>query len=685
MRKVPARNPHFTGRSDLIDKLHKQLSSGGNSLVVAALFGLGGVGKTQIAIEYAHRYAGDYPLAWWIDAEQPFLIPDQLISLAGQLGLPTYGNAADVVDRLLMDLSERRNWLLIFDNAERPDDIARYRPGGSGHILVTSRFPGWGALGGRIQVDVLTRSDTIALLRARIPEMESGLTQELAEELGDLPLAAAQAAAYLEQTGLPPVEYLRQFRARRAGLLAHGDVVGYKRRIDTAWDLSLERLREVNPAAVELLEVSAFLAPEPIPLTLFTGHPALLSGTLRTSALAGSDVLTDVVGAAVAFSLVQRHQNGFQMHRLVQAVIRHRLAPERQDAVGSLAVALLSACNPGDPTVPTNWPTYAQLAPHVLASGPLGDADPDARALMVGTVQYLNIRGETQASRLTAEELLQRWRKVLGTEHPITLDLASMLTSMLAWLGEADVACELGQDTLEKCRRTLGPDHPTTLNAATYLTSALAWRGDGEQAAGLGHDTLQRCNQTLGPDHPTTLASAGQWAFTLLGLGQLESACTLCEDTWQRADRTLGPYHPTTLIAAAAFTFALAWSGAAATARDLGAATLERCQQALGQDHWLTLIAAAALTFALVGLAENQLAGTTSRDIVDRARDAFGADHWVSLLAAAARTSALIAVGDLPAAHVLGADTIGRTSQTLGPQHPIGLILAQQLGEFTLT
>ena len=676
---VPARNPHFTGRADLLGQLHQRLRSGQHHLVVEALFGLGGVGKTQLAIEYAHRWATDYRIVWWIDAEQPVLIPDQLISLAVQLDLPTSGNTVDVLESVLLELAHRSSWLLIFDNAERPDHIARYRPGGTGHVMVTSRFPGWGAMGGRLQVDVLTRVETVALLQARIPQMDSNLTDDLAAELGDLPLAAAQAAAYLEQTGLAPAAYLRRFRTRRAGLLGHGDVVGYQRRVDTAWDLSLERLSKISPVAVELLELGAFLAPEPIPLQLFTEHPWLLSGALRATAWAGVDELADAVGAAVAFSLVSRHQDTFQLHRLVQAVVRHRLKPARQSEIVSVLLGLLTTSHPGDPSAPAAWPAYARLAPHVLATSEFGDDDPAGRALMLDTLRYLNIRGDSSASRLIAEELLDRWRRDLGPSHPSTLDLATMLTFVLAWLGEADRALELGRDTLGRCGETLGPDHPTSLLCATYLTSALVWLGDGVQAAGLGQDTLQRCRISLGPRHPITLSSAAQFAFTLLTLGQMDPARILSAETVELSTDELGPAHPTTLLAATALTFALAWLGQGESASAIGGPTVERCQEALGLDNWRTLIAAAGQTFALVAAADNEKACEISLEIVDRSRRVLGADHWVTLLAAAARTFALIGVGDAAAAIVLGTDTVQRCGRALGDEHPITVSLVEQL------
>src|SRR4051794_32884091 len=446
--KVPPRNPRFTGRDGLLTELRRRLRAEQGTLVVQALYGLGGVGKTQLAIEYAHRFAADYQLVWWIDAEQPVLIPDQLAALAARLNLPAGPTVADTVDRLLAELRHWDRWLLLFDNAERPADVAGYRPGGAGHVLITSRYPGWSALGGRLEVDVLTRAETVALLCARIPALGEELADELAAELGDLPLAAAQAAGYLEQTDLPPADYLRRFRAHRATLLARGDVVGYSGRLDTAWALSLGRLRGEDPAAVQLLELAAFLAPEPIPLSLFGDHAELLDEPLRGTA-ADSDALADTLGALVGYSLARRHPDGFQVHRLVQAVIRHQLPPNRQQATAQRAVALLAAACPGDPENPVDGASYARLAPHVLATAPLGDHYAASRHLVLSTIRYLQARGDSTASRTVCEQLLDRWRSVLGPDHPDPLTAASNLTFALGRLGEAESARILGEDTVE--------------------------------------------------------------------------------------------------------------------------------------------------------------------------------------------------------------------------------------------
>jgi hypothetical protein len=550
--KVPPRNPRFTGRDGMLAELRRRLSTAEATPVVEALYGLGGVGKTQLALEYAHRFAADYDLVWWIDAEQPVLIGDQLAALAARLDLDPGPTVAATVERLLAELRYRARCLLIFDNAERPHDVADYRPAGTGHLLITSRFPGWGALGGRIEVDVLARAETIALLHARIPTLGDELADELAAELGDLPLAAAQAAGYLERTDLPPADYLRRFRQHRAGLLARGDVLNYHGRLDTTWALSLERLADEDPAAVQLLQLAAFLAPEPIPLTLFGDHAGLLDEPLRTVA-EDPDALADTVGALVGYSLARRSGDGFQVHRLVQAVIRHQLSPHLQRLTADQVTTLLAAAAPGDPDNPAGWPAYARLVPHVLATTPLAEDSPAGRSLILDTVGYLGAHGDIHGSRIIGEPLLEHWRSVLGPDHPDTLTAGISLTFARILAEETGPARALAEDTVQRCRRVLGPDHPTTLWAAATLVLAVALAqvqigmAAAEPARALGEDTLQRCRRVYGPDHSISLTAAAALTAALVQVGQSEAARALGEDTLQRLHRVCGPDDPITL------------------------------------------------------------------------------------------------------------------------------------------
>jgi transcriptional activator/tetratricopeptide repeat protein len=682
---VPARNPHFTGRGALLDRLHQQLRADQDALVVRALYGLGGVGKTQLAIEYAHRYASDYDLVWWIDAEQPVLIPEQFLGLAGRLGLPTDAVAAEVVTRVLTELGARDRWLLIFDNAEHPTDIAGYRPAGAGHLLVTSRTPGWGALGGRIEVDVLDRSDTVALLRARIPEMTMETADKLAAELGDLPLAAAQAAGYLEQTALPAADYLRRFRTQRAGVLAAGDVLDYQGRVDTTWAISLERLHTVNPAAVALLEVSAFLAPEPIPVSLFTEHPDLLDEPLRSTAT-DPDALADAVGAMVGFSLARRGRDGFQLHRLLQTVIRNRMPPDQHDQCAATAVALLAAAYPGDPHAPANWAAYGRLAPHILATSPLGDDRQDSRYLLLRTITYLSNAGDQQAARALAHELHERWQRVLGPDHPDTLTAASSLTVALIYLGEHEQAHVVGEDALHRARRVLGPDHPVTLRLAgakitlTTLGPTVGLESPGtEQVDAPGEDTLERLLRTQGPDHPGTLLMSltmGR-AMALAVGGDAATARAECEDALRRSRDSLGPDHLTTLGLNATLTLILVLQGLTEQARTLGEDTVTRSRRRLGADHFITLLACATLALANARNGDAEQGRALGEETMERARNSLGPDHPMTLTAAAAVTMSLARLGATEQAHILAADMVARARNRLGPDHPFTRILTR--------
>jgi TIR domain-containing protein/tetratricopeptide repeat protein len=676
--KVPPRNPRFIGRDGILTELRQRLHADEPMLVVQALYGLGGVGKTQLAIEYAHRFAADYDLVWWIDAGQPVLIPDQLAALATRLDLVPGPTVTDTVERLLAELRGRGRWLLVFDNAERAADIADHRPGGPGHVLVTSRSPAWGALGGRLEVDVLTRAESIALLRARIPGMSEELAGKLAAELGDLPLAAGQAAGYLEQTDLPAADYLRRFRTRRTALLARGEVPGYAGRLDTAWALSLERLRAEDPAGVQLLELAAFLAPEPIPLSLFGDHAAPLDEPLRATA-ADPDALADTVGALVGYSLARRHADGFQVHRLLQGVIRDQLPPDRQQATAERVVALLAAASPGDPDDPVAWAGYAVLAPHVLATGPLGDHSPAGRRLVLDTIRYLQAKGDSHASRAVAEPLLDRWRSILGLDHPDTLAAASMLTVALFGLGKTDPARTLGEDTLQRCRRVLGRDHPTTLWAAAALTLALAQLGEAEPARALAQDTLQRCRRVLGRDHPTTLWAATALVLAQVTVGEAKSARALAQDTLQRCRRVLGENHLVTLGAATALTDALVQQGEAKLARALGQDALQRCRRVLGPDQVITLWMAAALTLALARVGEGEPACALGEDTLQRCRRVFGTDDPMTLWSAGALAEALFLRGEVTPARALGEDTLQRCRRVYGRNHFITLWVATVL------
>ena len=515
---IPARNPGFTGRDGLLVAVRERLLAG-DKAVVQALHGMGGVGKTQLAAEYAYRFAGAYDLAWWVNAEQGGLIGDQVAALGSALGCVQAGAGTEAVRAVVLaELRSRVRWLLVFDNVEDPADVTPWLPGGGGHVLITTRERGWDEIAVPVEVDVLARAESVAILQGRVTGLSGADADRLAAELGDLPLAVAQAAGFMAETGMPAAQYLGLLRTRAGQLLDQGPPGSYPRSLAAATQLIADRLAQEDPAAAELASLCAFLAPEPIPGELFTDAASHLPGELAARAadpLAWRQTLAHLARQ----SLARIDHRGLQMHRLTQAILRDRLTPGQAAATRECTEAILAASNPADPENPATWPKWARLMPHVLTAD-LATADsPSLRWLACDTCWYLLARGYTRTAHDLASDLRQQWRDRLGDDHKDTLVIAHYLAWALQGMGRYAEARDLAQDTLARKRRVLGEDHPDTLVSANSLAIDLRYLGEMQAARDLDRDTLDRRRRVLGEDHPDTLFSATNLAADLRRAG----------------------------------------------------------------------------------------------------------------------------------------------------------------------
>jgi hypothetical protein len=478
--RVPARNQAFTGRQPLLARLRRQLTEAGR-VCVAALHGWGGVGKTQLAIEFAHLFASDYSLVWWVDAERVELIPDQLAALGIAAGWVDVGTRTpDAVTLVAGRLRQLPRWLLVFDNAEDPATLRPFLPPGVGHTIITSRAPSFVEIATPVEVDVFHRHESVALLRAQVPALAEVDADRIAEALGDLPLALAQAAGLLAATRMTAPEYLDELATRTTALLKHRAPPSYPRPLAAALALSLERLAELNPAAVPLLHLCAHLAPDPIPLTwLRAAPPGVLPDPLAGLAAGSALGWRDSLGRIAALGLARLSGEAIQLHRLTQAILREQASPTRH--YRDLAARLVAAAAPDNGSDPGSWPAWTALLPHLLALDPATTSHKDLRDTAGNVLWYLLMSGQYHTARPLAHAWYQRWKTAYGADHTHTLLAVHHLASSYRYLGDYAQARRLDEDTLTRRRRVLGNDHPDTLASAANLAEDLRLLGRHQQ------------------------------------------------------------------------------------------------------------------------------------------------------------------------------------------------------------
>ena len=593
---VPARNPGFTGRDGLLAAVHSRLAAGDRA-VVQALAGMGGVGKTQLAIEYAHRFVEDYDLAWWVDAKQGGLIGDQFAALGIALGCVQAGAGAEAARAeaeaaraaVLGELGQRNRWLLVFDNAEDPADVRSWLPGGAGHVLITSREHRWAEVAVPVEVDVLARGESVAILLDRVAGLGAVDADRLAAELGDLPLAIAQAAGFMAATAMMAGEYLGLLATRARQLLAQGETGSYPESLAAATGLIADRLVAEDPAAAELASLCAFLAPEPIPEDLFTSAAGELPGELADRA-ADSLAWRQTLARLARQSLARVDQRGLVMHRLTQAILRDRLNDERRRTLEQTVARLLAAARLGAPDDQSGWQKWAQIVPHLLSAPALANIEEDEalRARLDDAGWYLFWRDDPAARRQLYKDSYRRRKRSLGRDHQDTLASAGGLAYAMNELGDHEGALELQRDTYDRCRRILGPEDRETLYAANALAIFLNDSGELERAREL-HEASQ-LRRRLFPDDRDWLYSANRLAGVLRELGDTARARDLFEETYEKCRRMLGPDNLETLnVAGRGLAQALDDLGEGDQARQLRYDIYNRCRRVFGPDHPVTV------------------------------------------------------------------------------------------------
>ncbi|MFD2350515.1 FxSxx-COOH system tetratricopeptide repeat protein [Nonomuraea ferruginea] len=349
---VPTRNASFTGRNRILESLRDRLV-GGDDLGSRpqALFGLGGVGKTQIALEYAHRFKADYGLVWWVPSNDVGEINRSLAALAVRLGIRFGDSIADGAKAALEALRRGQphaRWLLTFDNAEDAEALRPFLPGGPGHVLITSRSQAWSSVAVPLEIDVFSREEGVEHLLRRVPRLAADEALQIADALGYLPLAIEQAAAWLEETSMSAGMYLTELETQTLNTLDLNQPDDYPHSVAATWEISFNQLNVRSPAAGRLLQLCAFFAPESISQSLVYSDRMLevlrpFGETLRDKLVLGR-IIRDI--GRYALAQVDQGNNTIQVHRLVQKVIRSRMREEEALTAEHEVHRILAAARP---------------------------------------------------------------------------------------------------------------------------------------------------------------------------------------------------------------------------------------------------------------------------------------------------------------------------------------------------
>ncbi|MFI6317823.1 FxSxx-COOH system tetratricopeptide repeat protein [Nonomuraea sp. NPDC050556] len=676
--KVPPRNKNFTGREKLIESLRGGIVRSVTAVVPHALHGLGGVGKTQVAIEYAYRFRDDYDVVWWIPADQPGLVRSTLAQLAPKLGLPdptTTGieDAANSVLDALRQGEPYSRWLLIFDNADEPEDLADILPEGAGSVLITSRNHRWASVVDTVAVDVFPRSESVEFFEKRTRRAISPEDADrLAEALGDLPLALEQAAALQSETGMSAEEYLHLLSERTAQLLSEGKPSEYPLPMTAAWGLSVSELKDNLAEAMELLRCCAFFGPEPIPRSVF----APVEGPVRpvmAELLADPIRVSTVIRRLGKYALVRIESEAgkpttLQVHRLIQALLREELDAATQEEIRSEVHSLLVGASPHEPTDPATWPRYAALLAHIGPSEVAQSRRDDVRDFAHEVLIYLNASGNYEALRIHLDVFLRIWSERFGESDLRVLRARRVQGDLLRGMGQYNEAYELNTATLETLRETVGVEHPDSLVLRNGIGADLRARGLFREAREHDTESVRLHRQVLGTDDVITLRAVNSLALDCGLTSDYQGARALLEEALRIGQSKASP--TTVLNLWTGLGRAIRLCGFFGEACDIGEEALAYGREYLPVDHPRSLLAQKDLAIALHRYGETQDSLDLAEDTHARYVRLHGLDHPDTLAAAVCLSNAMRVNDRLEESFELARDTLRRYSHVYGPDHP---------------
>ena len=722
---IPARNPQFTGRREHLERIRAGLTGNRVALLPQALYGLGGIGKTEIALEYTHRFGADYDLIWWIPADNRTTTREQLAELGVALGCTDL--AADLGERVRFARDALRRgepysrWLLVFDNADDIDSVLPELPASTqtGHVLITSRNPDWSQHGDSVEVPVYPRRESVEFLRRKAPRISVRDADGLAAAVQDLPLALEHAASWYTQTGGDATTYRRlmedSFQPFFEQTKKLNERHNYFNTVASTWLVSAGTLKDDQKTrAYKLLELLAFFAPVPVHMDLIRSVPAGMLPPDLEFELADDEARQAMVNAISQRSLAKVHpaEPGrgpvLEMHRLVQLFIATTLLPAQADAYRAAVRGALVQARPENPLEPRTYRDFVEVIPHLEPSGALTGEDPSVRSLILDTCRSLHIQGEFRSCLRLINKTLPLWQRLLDPSDDDLLTLMRVKALAQGGLGDQRARLAIDEEVYELAVAARGPDDERALRARGGIASALRFLGRVTEAEQICREVLERTRAKYGPADPETLRAAHNYAGHLrlagrhaealeldemvyaervarneaefsetLGtrtsiardlreLGRVFEAVQVQEDNYATCVGVLGTGHPETLAAMVELAVLRRRTGRYEEAFDLSQAAVQRRLARYGDEHveYISVLTNFAGDCRIVGDVDRGLRVAT--EAYEKARKLLAAPNPMRAAAATNLAVFLRLKGDLPAATAMDTEALTELTDVLG-------------------
>ncbi len=551
---VPRRNPNFTGREDILEQLrHSLVKEVHIALTQQALHGLGGIGKTQLAIEYAYRHSAEYEVIWWIRSAEPSTLFSDYAELAAELNLheKEAPEQEKIIQAVRKWLDHHSNWLLVFDNAVDVVTISNFLPKSSGgHVLITSRNEQWSNIIIPLEIKVWNREESVAFLNKRTGQHDDKAANGIAAALGDLPLALEQAAAYCRTMHISYVTYLELFKTRRKELWkAEQQPYDYPSTVATTWELAFTAIKDVL-FAKDILNLCTLFAPDAIPRTLITTALGYHASNDSDAAPIDSMKINAAIAALSNYALVSAETETISIHRLVQAVAQDRMDGEEIAGFRISAINALTQLFPPDGYSnknPACWSECAALMPHAETVVDAVANDDKAGENVSDLLSNMGLYLMGRASYIESESL---FRRVLAIrEHHYGKVFPSVSTSLnnlalcMAQQGKYAEAEPLYRRAVVINETLFGKDHPEVATFIGNLAVLLHDQNQYPEAESLYRRALVITQEFFGNEHLEVATPMTNLAFLLNEQGKFSDAEILSRQALAIFEKALGNEH----------------------------------------------------------------------------------------------------------------------------------------------